>query len=1312
MKRFAPAFARIVAALTLTFLILSACSDRDPDLPSLFVMPPAVDAGPEGSTSGFVLDAATDSAGPPIQACTPRSCADQGIECGPAGDGCGGILPDCGKCGPGLRCGGPGALSKCVSPDIGTGCIPKTCAELGVECGLAGDGCGGVLMCPSCGPGSQCGTTNTPSKCVLAPALAPDGGACIPKTCADYLAVGINCGVQSDGCGGVTPNCGTCEAPEFCGGGGPSRCAVSGGGVCTPKTCADYPGKCGAQSNGCGGVTADCGSCPAGQICGGSGVSSVCGGDVALNPDGGVCIPQTTCGPTQCGMIADGCGGVVDCGTSNCTGDLLCGGGGTPNTCGVPPCTPLTSCPGSMNCGSIADGCGGIVTCGTGAPCTLPQICGGGGQANVCGGGSVVSDGGTSCVPKTCQETGKECGPVADGCGGIVDCPSCTSPAVCGGGGVPNVCGGANQCTPRTQADCVTLGYTCGFIADGCGGLVQCGSTCPSGSVCGATTPNVCGGGSTTCTGFCLNQAKTCSATSKTRVSGKVFAPNGTLPLPGALLYVPNGASTSPYGITPITSGVTGGTCEQCNQPASGSPLVSTTSAFDGSFTLTDVPAGVAFPVVIQLGKWRRMVTIPAVTACTNVTLTAAETRLPTRQNEGANGVDNIPFIAISTGSQDALECVFRKIGLESSGATTQFGNPSGIATKAQGRIRFYRDNDAKGAVGGAIIDANTPRTDAALTVAQANLDQYDAVVFGCAGARNDRTTAILDRVRAYADKGGRVFATHYEYVYLATNPPWSTTAGWDVATQRLSASWTGEVNTGSAKRLLFSQWLGASGVSALSATNPPRITISEARNNVDRPVSSNAEEWITRYSDPDAKDAVLHYTFNTPLGAAPASQCGRVLFSDFHVTTGASTAGVIFPNECVGTTLTAQEKVLAYFLFDLTSCIETGPPPTCTRKTCANYPTGTCGIQSDGCGGTTESCGSCASGQTCGGGGVNDQCGGPTCSPLTCAGQQAECGVVPDGCGRTLICPDCPPGQTCGGGGLANRCGVSSCTPLTCEAQGIECGLAGDGCGNVLTCPTCPSGTTCGGGGIPNHCGKPACTPITQCPLGANCGQIPDGCGGALTCGSGTCPAGQVCGGGGAPNVCGTATCAPTTCLAQAAECGQISDGCGSVLTCPACADGSFCNAQNQCVAPTCTPKTCTQQGVACGFVADQCGGIAQCASCPDGTSCGAGGVPGQCGKLPCVPRTCNDLGATCGQVADGCGGLTPDCGTCSGSLSCKGGVCVTACTPRTCAEVGAQCGRISDGCGDLVDCGTCDPGQECGFNDKANRCGPNGPN
>jgi hypothetical protein len=1081
----------------------------------------------------------------PAEFCKKQTCQDQGVECGPAGDGCGGILPDCGTCPTGKRCGGPNAYSKCVDPAVGTACAPKTCQQLGVECGQAGDGCGGILACGTCPSGQQCGSTASPSKCVAAVATGPDGGACVPKTKAEYNAEGKDCGDQSDNCGG-TVALGNCIAPEFCGGGGPSSCAVSGGGACTKKICADYPGKCGPQSDGCGGVTANCGTCTFPEVCGGGGTASVCGGGKPTGAGGGACVPKTTCAPGQCGMIADGCGGVLDCGNT-CGAGTLCGGGGTPNVCGAPDCKPIAACPAGMNCGAIANGCGGTILCGSGAACAFPQIGGGGGQPNVCGGGSVTGDGGAGGTPKTCAQTGRQCGPVADGCGGVANCPACTSPEICGGGGAPSMCGGANQCTPKTVANCPANG--CGWIADGCGGLVQCG-TCTGGAICGASTPNVCGTGSgAPCTGFCLNQVTTCGVGSSTRITGKVYAPNATLPIPGAVVYVPNGAATTPYGVTPIASGVSGGSCDQCNQTASGSPLVSTTSNADGSFTLNNVPAGVSFPIVIQLGKWRRMVTVGPVTACGNVALSASQTRLPTRQNEGQNGVDNIPFMAVSTGQVDGLECVLRKIGIED----TQFGNPPGTTATAtdpaldRGRVRLNYDEDDPNtyARGGAVMNVRTPSTDIALTDTQGHLDQYDAVIFGCPGDANTRSSAILDRVRGYADKGGRVFATHYNYVYLSTNAPWSATTAWDTANERSAgngsaAIWTGEINTGSAKRLLFSQWLNAPGVSALTASGPPRIDITEPRNNADRSVAAGAEEWITRYNDPGpGSTGVLHYTFNTPWGSAAASQCGRVLFSDFHVSIG-NTYNLTFPTYCGTGGLTNQEKILAFFLFDLTSCIQTAPPPTCTPKTCANYPSGTCGTQSDGCGGTTANCGTCLNGQTCGGAGAQNQCGGPTCTKKTCAFYNAECGTVPDGCGGTVNCPPCAgPGEICGGGGVAYQCGASSCAPKTCQQLGIQCGQSGDGCGNLITCPPCPPGTTCGGGGVANACGAPACTPATMCPAGMNCGDYPNGCGGSIHCGD--CPPGLTCGGGGAPNVCGAASCTPKTCAQQGAQCGSV---------------------------------------------------------------------------------------------------------------------------------------------------------------------------
>jgi hypothetical protein len=72
--------------------------------------PPAYDAGGASSDASAGDDASSslDAGASPQDACAPRTCADFGFNCGLAGDGCGQLL-DCGTCALLEFCGGGGA---------------------------------------------------------------------------------------------------------------------------------------------------------------------------------------------------------------------------------------------------------------------------------------------------------------------------------------------------------------------------------------------------------------------------------------------------------------------------------------------------------------------------------------------------------------------------------------------------------------------------------------------------------------------------------------------------------------------------------------------------------------------------------------------------------------------------------------------------------------------------------------------------------------------------------------------------------------------------------------------------------------------------------------------------------------------------------------------------------------------------------------------------------------------------------------------------------------------------------------------------
>jgi hypothetical protein len=628
-------------------------------------------------------------------------------------------------------------------------------------------------------------------------------------------------------------------------------------------------------------------------------------------------------------------------------------------------------------------------------------------------GGSDMSVHTPGCPLVTCASAGAQCGPVGDGCGNAISCGGCALPETCGGGGTSFVCGGSAGCIPRS---CASASVNCGPFSDGCGGLLDCGS-CAPGETCGTGGPNICGGtATTTCNNLCLKQVS-CDGGASTTLSGTVVAGTDPArfgapdPIYNALVYVPNG-TVQPFGKTV--------SCSQCGATASGSPLVKATTNVEGKFQLTNVPCGtdINLPLVIQLGRWRRQIIIKDVACCANTMLSPDQTRLPRNQREG-----DIPKMALATGNVDALECVLRKMGIDDS----EFTDPTG-----NGRVSLYQAN-------GATLSASTPN-ESQLVGNSSTLQSYDMVLFPCEGSQKSQSLAYQQNIIDYTNAGGRVFATHFSYAWLVTagsgglpgNPPapqpFVGTGSWHLNQVSYDPFVTGMVDTSFPKGQALSSWL----VNVGAATKAGQIPVQVVRRDLDSVVAPS-QRWLSSVStnttsgnqDPDIP--VLHYTFNTPVGAAASQQCGRVVFSDFHVEDASNTSGKTFPAECGGDKpLTPQEKLLEFMLLDLASCVapDTGPPPvTCTPLTCQEL-NASCGIQGDGCGKSID-CGACPYGQSCGGGGVLNKCGAPQCTPRTCAQVGAHCGVIGDGCGGIVNCGSCPTGQTCGGGGIANACGT-----------------------------------------------------------------------------------------------------------------------------------------------------------------------------------------------------------------------------------------------------------------------------------------------
>ena len=384
-----------------------------------------------------------------------------------------------------------------------------------------------------------------------------------------------------------------------------------------------------------------------------------------------------------------------------------------------------------------------------------------------------------------------------------------------------------------------------------------------------------------------------------TTIKGVAYAPEGTLPLYNVVAYIPN----APLG--PIPEGVY---CDNCMNALSGDPLVADLTDTKGEFILADVPAGPQIPLVITIGKWRRAITLANVVPCVENLVPADLTRLPANKGEG-----NIPKIALTTGGADPLECLLRKIGLDDSEFTPLDGT---------GRITLFEGDGGTGKYGGINNDAPFPPANQLWDDAL-RLQQYDMVVLACEGATNggQKSAQARQNMVDYADKGGRLFLSHWHNVWIEEGAaPWPTTANFNHQDD-LADPFTAKIDTSFPKGAALAEWLvNVDGSDVLG-----EIEISAGQNTVESVNTDTSTRWI--YGENPT--SVQYFTFNTPVGAPEDMQCGRVVDTDIHVSNG-DDVGQPFPSGCTTQGLTPQEKVLMFMLFELSSCIiPDDDPPT-----------------------------------------------------------------------------------------------------------------------------------------------------------------------------------------------------------------------------------------------------------------------------------------------------------------------------------------------------------------------------------------------
>jgi len=345
---------------------------------------------------------------------------------------------------------------------------------------------------------------------------------------------------------------------------------------------------------------------------------------------------------------------------------------------------------------------------------------------------------------------------------------------------------------------------------------------------------------------------------------GKVVAPEGTVPINGALVYL---VLAPP---PPLNEGLF---CNKCFNLNEETPQ--TTTAPDGTFELMSPKSG-SYYLVSQKGSFRRVRALE---------VTGGEQPVPIELTtmpgvSDATTGDAVPRMAVAVGGFDHIEDTLSQLGVED--------------------YASYEGSAFGGGGGDTAID---------LLLDWEKISQYQVVFVPCAGSWFDgdlSNPVFLQNIRDFVSAGGKLYVTDWSYDLINTVFPGVIT-------------WLGDTGAvGSAQGSVYDApavvndaglqaWLESQNITDFTLeanwTTIDEVSSYTAPNELNFPTEFEPTVWVNAdVPSQGVRPATVSFQYG----------CGRVLFSTYHTETS-------------GSAILPQELALLYTVLEVNLCIGTG---------------------------------------------------------------------------------------------------------------------------------------------------------------------------------------------------------------------------------------------------------------------------------------------------------------------------------------------------------------------------------------------------